>query len=270
MAIPYYDGVQLAHDGYLVPRGSSSPFVNIYPRTIGGVLQESGVVDKGFTLKAYIIPPANATRSDIEVKMNELNEILGARQAKDLVVAGNTYYKATAGRANYDPFVTTKFIRFEIDFVLGDQNAGALTPRQLTLPNLEGFSRGRTMTFRTKMETGTYKTFTFWHNFDNVKNFEIELNVKHSTRFGGHSNIVRRGGFERITCSGWLLGPEVSNRRNVEAYFFNIMNGPLGRVGTLNVGTDQIRRAFLTELNVEDTQQFSLKYTLTFLSSLQC
>ena len=143
----------------------------------------------------------------------------------------------------------------------------------MTVPGLEDFTRGRKMSFINEMEDGTTRTFEFWHNFDMIKNLETQITIKRTTEIEGQSpsKVIRVGGFEKVICQGWIIGPEVETRRNLEAYWYNIMNGPMGRLGTLNIEDNQtIENCVLTNMDVEDSTHIAVRYTLTFLVSLQC
>lgn len=271
MGVAIFDDDEISHDSYIVPKGSSNPLVTIYPRTIGGLIQESGVVEKIITLKSYLIPPKlGNTRSYVEDFMHNLNEQIGGKEAT-LECNGNQYLKANVKGINYDTFITKDFIRYGIDFELNDQNDGEEI-RQLDVPDLLGFSRGRTITFETQLSDLSYRTFTFWHNFDQVQNLETNVTISHSEQYGGAGKVIRNGGFENIICNGWIIGPETNNRKNLEAYFYNIMNAVVGRLGTIDINNGEriITNAFLKDMNPEDNCNPTLRYTLTFLASLQC
>lgn len=271
MGLAVFDGDVIATDAYLSMRGTSQPSVIIYPRTIGGILQESGVVQKNLTLHAYMVPPSNSTREDIEDYFHLLNEQIGSKEA-DLSVNDNVYLDANVSNIDYDRIIVDKFCRYTIDFELNNQNGDTNTIRQLSVPDLVNFSRGRKAVFTTEMEDGSSRSFTFWHNMDVVKPFNTEITVKISTnQLGVTGKVIRVGGFERIVCMCWIIGPDVHPRKNIESYFYNIINGPLGRIGTLVIdGTQTIEKCVLTEFSMDTTPQSSLRYELSFLASLQC
>lgn len=270
MSQPTFDGDVIGHGGHLILNGSSAPEITIYPRTIGGIIQESGVVDRTVSLQTYIIPPPSATRGDVENYFNLLNELIGVKEA-DLQVNDNTYIDANVKSIDYDKFITNKFTKYVVNFQLNDQDTGS-TVRQLTVPEIVGFTRGRPLRFKTVMDDNSERTFTFWHNFDNIRNFETQVTVKPSNQFGGSSRVIRVGGFEKHICSGWIIGPNtINNRRNIEAYFYNIINGPLGKIGTLYLSDGRIiYKAFLSDFSMEDSSAVAVKYELTFIVSLQC
>jgi len=258
----------ISHDSYIVFKATNQPIVITYPRTIGGILQESGVVDKSILLKSYLITPNGATRLSLENYFHLLNEKMGSKE-DILSVNGNTYLGANARSITFDRYKINKFTKYDIEFELNDQdNAGII--RQLPATGLEGFNRGRKMEFVTVMPDGSSKTFTFWHNFDNVRNFETQITLRRSNEYGT-GRIIRVGGFEKIICMGWIIGPDIQNKKNIEAYFYNIINGPFGRLGTLyHDGTKIAENCILTEFSMDDTTKFTLNYELTFLVSLQC
>jgi hypothetical protein len=258
----------ISHDSYIVFKATNAPVIITYPRTIGGILQESGVVEKGILLKSYLITPDGATRLSLENYFHLLNELIGSKE-DTLSVNGNTYPKVNVRSISYDRYKINKFTRFEIDFELNDQDTDGVI-RQLPATGLENFNRGRKLTFTTAMPDGSSKTFSFWHNFDNIRNFETQVTIKRSNEYGT-GRVIRVGGFEKIICMGWIIGPDIQNRKNLEAYFYNIINGPLGRLGTLyHDGTKVAENCILTEFSMDDSTKFALNYELTFLVSLQC
>ena len=267
MSIALFDGDEISSESYCVFNGSSQPDIITFPRTIGGLIQESGIVEKVINLKSYIIMPVGKTRADVEDYFHQLNEKVGAKEAS-LIVNDNEYLLANGKGIDFDFNPTNRFAKFNAQFHLNNQDTSGVI-RQLTCPGLEGFTRGRKSTFVTTMEDGTEKTFTFWHNFDVVKNLEVQIKLADPTRLQT-SNIIRTGGFEKIICRGWIVGPEVDARRNLEAYFYNIMNGPLGRIGSLSIDGNLIENAFFSDFSNEDTNRSSSYYECSFLTSLQC
>lgn len=272
MGVAYFGTDQISHDSYVVPRGTSNPQITTYPRTVGGIIQESGVVEKTLILKSYIIPPTGSTRQSLEDFFHLLNEKIGNRE-DNLTVNGNVYLNANVKKIDYDNFITSGFVRFTVEFQLNNQNTGSVI-RQLDVPDLQNFSRGRKLRFVTQEDDGTYRTFEFWHNFDNIRNLDTQITIKQDRPYGGSSRVIRVGGFENIICSGWIIGPDegvASCRRNLEAYWYNILNGPLGRVGRLVYDdSTYTEKAMFTNLSVTDTTHPTVKYDLTFLASLQC
>jgi hypothetical protein len=267
MGKAYFGSDLLASDSYIVFRASSQPKITTYPRTVGGIIQESGVVKKSIALRSFQIFPDGTTRTDVEEYFHLLNERINNRE-DTLTIHGNTYPYANVSDNDFDFFITKKFVKFTINFELNNQDSGVV--RQLPCPGLVNFSRGRKMRFVSLSDWGAAQTFHFWHNFDLTKNLNVSLSFRNPSR-ESRSKVERAGGFEKITCHGWIIGPEIENRRNIEAYFYNIVNGPLGRLGDLYIdGGQVINNCILTDFTMEDTVRFSLHYELTFLASLQC
>lgn len=272
MGIPYFDGDQIAHDAYLVLSGSSNPNAIIYPRTIGGILQESGVVEKTAKLRCYLIPPESG-RYQIESYMHELNEKIGSKEA-DLEVNGNTYLNMNVESIEYDRILVNNFIRFDINFKMSEQNEGG-SIRQLSVPDLQMFSRGRKGTFDCTLDDGEEPTFNFWDNLDIIDSFETQITLKRSgnQELNAESRglVIRRGGFEKTVVLGWVIGPENNTRQNLEAYFYNMINGPLGRLGTFKLDGRTIKeKTVFSSVSMEDTTNKTIKYELGFVTSLQC
>lgn len=283
MGIPVYDGDQVGNDGYAILSGSSVPRVIIYPRTLGGYILESGVVTKKLALKTYLVPPTGTTRLERENFYNLLNEQVAGKSAT-LELNGNEYLNCDVGSIDYELSpVSMEAMRYTINFVLGDQNESG-TIRQLAVPDLSDFSRGRKATFVTELEDGDERTFNLWHNVDKIRNLEVKITIHATKSFGGGSRTVRRGGFERIMVDAWIKFDDeagVETRKSVEAYFYNVINGPLGRVGTLIlaaptsiIGNSQSKNifnhVFFESMTMGSETHATLKYQITFLSSLQC
>lgn len=264
MSALIFDGDEISHNSYLVLRGYSQPRVITYPRTIGGLLQESGIIQKTIQAHSYLIPPPSGTRLDVENFFHLLNEKL-AQKESDITVNGNTYLKANCRDIEYGEDIVDNYIRYVINFELNSQQSTS-TRRQLSVPGLENYSRGRKLRFDT--EDG--KSFHFWHNFDNIRKLETQISFK-TTNPDKINKVVRVGGFERIKCIGWIIGPDVQTRRNLEAYFYNIMNGPIGMIGNLyHDGVLIAENCFLEEMTHENSTAIAIRYELTFLASVQC
>lgn len=274
----------IATDAYLEPRGLSNPRLISYPRTVGGIIEESGILEQSLLLHCYMIGNPLHTRTILENMMHELNEIVGPvgsqgdiyQYSGSLSVNGNTYNNVYIKTITYGPVINNVTIQYTIEFILADQNTGnqfnntGSTINQLSCSGLKNFSRGRKMTFTTQLSDGTFRTFNFWHNFDNLKHYETYLVIKHSFSYGGHARVIKVGGFEKIVCDGWLADDDCP-RQFIEAYFYNMINGPLGRIGTLVVDNSQtITNAFLQYVTTENTPRSACKYQLIFIASLQC
>jgi len=266
MGKAYFDSYEVSHDSYVVLSGSSEPEITLLPRTIGGYVEESGIVEKRLQLKSTLIFPDGKKRKDIELLMHSFNELIAFREGS-LVVNGNTYLNAIMSGNVQNKEFFDKFIRYDMDFILGNQDTG-ITIRQLVPSQLIGFSRGRKMRFTNELSDGSTRTFNFWHNFDLIKNYEIEVSLTNPDRMET-SRVIRTGGFEKIECSGWLIGPQ-TNRQSIEAYFYNILNGPLGRVGTLYIDDQTINNCFLSNFSMDGTPNPNVRYELSFIASIQC
>jgi len=265
MSIAYFNGDQISNDSFVTFSATGRVIVETYPRTIGGVLKESGIVDRNLTLHSYLVLPDSATRLDLENFFNSLNEQIGPGSGT-LQVNGNTYNNLVVNSINYDTFKTKKFIRYTVGFKFEDQTDDGVI-RQLNVPNLQDFSRGRKLRFDS-YEDG--KSFHFWHNFDNIRTLETSVRQK-NPGVDENSRVTKTGGFEKITCYGWILGPEQNTRQNFEAYFYNIINGPLGKLGTLYHDGEKIAEyAMFTEFSMDDSLGTGINYVLSFLTSLQC
>ncbi len=271
MAFPTFDGDQISTDSDAILSGRSIPFIILYPRTIGGIIQESGVVDKDLDLRSYLIPPKGTSRKEVENFQTQLNELIGAKTQKNLIVHDNVYPNCDVQSIDHDKNIVSNFLRYSIRFKIGDQNTAGLI-RQIDTPGLTDFSRGRRLSFKSRIDDFSDRTFDFWHNQDTFRNFDTEITVKYTDSFGGGSRVIKAGGFERFVSECWIIGqdePE-ANRKNMEAHFFNMINGPLGRLGSLFVQGTELKNVFFESVNMQAPSGVGQRYTLTFLKSLAC
>ena len=122
MSEAYFDGDQISHNSYIVPNGTNTPRIITYPRTIGGILQESGVTEKRLQLRSYLIPPDGGSREDVENYFHELNERIGSKEAT-LLVNGNHYPNCSVENIQYEDKIVKNFIRFDVNFLLWNRKA---------------------------------------------------------------------------------------------------------------------------------------------------
>jgi len=274
--IPYFikadsTEIQLGHDGYGIWRGSSNANITIYPRTIGGIIKPSYAIEKNLTLNAYMIPPSDTTRTRVEYFFHQLNEEIGAAEGS-IRISGNTYEHVYTSGINPDFYITKDFIRYTIDFIVGNQDTNG-EYAQKSVPDLYDLGRGRKLKFTTKMLDETERTFEFWHNVDNVRALEVDVAVQESGKDGKTGKIIRAGGFERISCQCWFTTFAENTRQTIEAYLFNMINGPLGQIGTFVVdapGENTYNNCFLEGVSMGEELFRGARYELTFLTPLQC
>ena len=103
---------QISHDSYIVFKATNSPIIVTYPRTIGGILQESGIVEKSIDLKSDIITPDGATRLSLENFFHLLNE--KERLSKEIIPTREFFIRAHERKLfNVDPHggVETEYCR---------------------------------------------------------------------------------------------------------------------------------------------------------------
>jgi len=274
--IPYFTNsdneiIQLGHDGYGLWTGSSAPNVKTFPRTIGGIIKPSNQISKTVTANIYLVPPSGTTKTRVEYFQYQLNEEL-AKSPGTLLLSGNSYENVYVAGINFDPVITNNFLRYTIDFVLGDQDDGGVV-NQLTAPDLYNFSRGRTLSFTTTQLDDEEKTFDFWHNVDSVRNLEVGISVLNSGKDGKEGKVIKSGGFEKISCACWFVTFNSDSRTSIEAYLYNMLNGPLGQVGTLVYnapGNNTWNNCFLQGIRMGDELFAGARYELEFLTPLQC
>lgn len=281
--IPYFCGLRLAHSAEIVAMDASvQPIVKVYPRTIGAVLKGGGVVSKTITLSCRVIPPQGTSRAALEQFMHTLNEQFGPMKGV-LLVDGNEINDCAIARINYEPKIVNNYLVYTIDFEMGVQILSGETPpeetgpRQLVPLRLLSDTRGRPAQFVKTYGSGldeVTRTFNFWHNVDIVRNLENRLNIELHDKYDKDQSIKFNGGFETITAYCWMTAaPQYQEdgwRQTIGAYFYNIMNGPLGDIGTLYLGGNTIETCLFTNFKMTEAHPTSARYELTFLVSLQC
>jgi len=274
--IPYFtnsDGeiLQLGHDGYGVWNGSSSPNIKTFPRTIGGIIKPTNQISKNVTANIYLVPPSDTTKTTVEYFQYQLNEKL-AKSPGTLSLSGNSYSNAYPVSTNFDPVITDGYIRYTIDFLLGDQDSCGVV-NQLSTPDLYELGRGRSLSFTTTQLDDTENIFYFWHNVDSIRNLEMNITETNSGKDGKEGQVVKSGGFERIACECWFIMFDNETRTSIEAYLYNMINGPLGQVGTLIYnapGDNTWNNCFLQNIRMDDKIFAGARYNLEFLTPLQC
>lgn len=280
LGIPYFCGDRLAHNAEVTAMyGNVQPIVKVYPRTIGGVLKGGGTVSKTLTLTCRVIPPADTSRAALEQFMHTLNETFGP-QIGTLEIDNNEFLNCAINRIDYEPKIVNNYLVYTIEFELGVQLDGPLpgpTPRQLVPSMLFADTRGRpaqfTKTYGEGLDAVT-RTFDFWHNVDIIRNLENRLTIELFDKNSKDKSIKFNGGFETVTAYCWMKAAQEHQeegwRQTVGAYIYNIMNGPLGDMGTLRLGGNVIDLCLFTDVKLTELWPTSARYELTFLVSLQC
>lgn len=278
--IPYFCGDRLAHNAEITSMAANvQPIVKVYPRTIGAILKGGGTAKKTLTLTCRVIPPSGVSRADVEQFMHTLNENFGPRMGT-LEVDNNEYLNCAINRITYDPKIVNNYLIYDIEFDLGVQLDGPLpnnVTRQLVPSKLFADTRGRPAQFIKTYGEGldeVTRTFNFWHNVDIVRNLENRLTIELFDKYSKDESIKFNGGFETITAYCWMKAAgedqEDGWRQTVGAYLYNIMNGPLGDMGTLTLGGNVISFCLFTDVKLTGVWPTSARYELTFLVSLQC
>ena len=263
--VPYFNGDPLCHNGLITSMNASvQPIMTVYPRTIGGVLKAGGVNTKTISLDCSIITPTDATRSECEDLMNTINEKFGPATGT-LVVDDNSYPNCSVNGIKYDSKIVDNFIKFSIEFRLGDQTDASITPLHLYED-----TRGRVGSF-TVEDKGT---FTLLHNVDITRDLANDLTIKIADKDDSDEVMTFSGGFETITAYCWMKAAgdqqEDGWKQTVGAYIYRIMTEVVGEMGTLSLGTSVINNCLFTDVTLNEVWPTSARYQLTFLVSLQC
>lgn len=260
--IPYFCGMQFADNAEITSmEGNCNPVIKIYPRNIGGIVKSTGVVSKTITINCRAIAPSNITRSELEDKMNAINEKFTPLNG-DLYIDGNTYNDCVIKSISYSNKFVNNFLQYDIVFSLGEQFTNVIQPQELY-----DFSRGR----KGIVSIDGQNDFELWHNIDIVRNFESSLVTKILGNYYKDLQMGVNGGIEHITAYGWLrTDSNYGWKQSVTAYIYNIMQNIVGEIGTLRLGTSTIKYCLFTSVKLIELKSNSARYTLDLLTSLQC
>lgn len=265
---PTFKGQEFAHNASVTSMdGFCSPVLKSYPRNIGVVIRDPGVVYRTLGLRCVIVPPETATRSDIENFMNDLNEGFVCKGKSDLFINGNTFKNCAIESIDYDT-TFRNLLLFDANFVFGQQAEDA-TCRQIILKNFSSMSRGRAGTFTTSYGDNAGNVL---HIFNNVDIFRhLRANVRMKAYENREKYVDVDGSYEEINCLCWAYtNVEIDWKQSIEGYIYNIMFGPLGDIGTLVVNETEIENCMLTGVKLNTVHPTSASYELTFIASLQC
>lgn len=266
-------GRSLAHNAEIKGMsGTSNVTMKIYPRTIGAVISPTGINKRTVSVECRAIVGGGVSRTNLELKMNSFNEFF-LPKIGTLEIDENEYYNCAINSISYNPKVVKNYLIFTVEFELGVQKESDVTvPRQIIPATLFADTRGRTAKF-TSTDTG--RVFNFWHNMDIVRNAENIVIAKIYDPEGKEQSLRQQGGIEKIIATCWMKSSSENQhegwRQTVGSYMFNIMHGPLGELGTLEIGnTTMVSNCILNEVKLEGIWPTSARYGLVFTASLQC
>lgn len=268
--IAYFCGKQLGHVCNLAGMGGSvNAVVKTYPRAVGVVVRSGNAVTKTVTVDCVCIPPKSASRADLETYMNTFNETVATQQGS-LVIDDNEYLDCVISSVNYGFDILNNFVKYTVAFELGIQSTDD-TVRYLTpslLYQLSGVYRGGTFTNKAG------SVLKIWHNMDIVRNLENTVVRKIYDGRKKDFKLSVQGGVEKIKAACWLRSPmedqEPGWKQTVGAYIYNIMEGAVGEIGTLQLGTGTIENCLLQGVSLTEMGVTSARYELDFVASLQC
>ena len=267
--IPYFCDNQLAHGGQVANlNGSATTIVKSFPRVIGVLIKAGGQITRDIKISCYIVAPDISSRSDVENYQHSFNELHG-KNTGNLVIDDNVFLDCAIKTVEFNLDIVKKWLRYDVNFSLGQQQS-TNTKRQLTPSNLYNFTRGRKATFTSSEDN---KIFNIWHNIDIVRNLENIVYLQLYDKDGKNYIQHRNGGVENIVCDCWILtDTEAGWRQTVSAYMYNLINGPLGNLGTLNIDSGEviIERCQLVGVELVGVFATSARYRLSFLVSLEC
>jgi hypothetical protein len=266
--IPTYNGDVIATSAVITKMsGSNSPVVKVFPRTIGCLLKQTGINSLSILLNCNLII-SDVTRANIENYMNLLNERL-VNKRSELFIDDNIYKNCIVKNISYSEKFVNNYLIYDIDFELSDQNTNVQTTRQLVPGKLYDLNTGRKMTF-----TVGSQEFDFWHNTDLVRNLEVDAYVKVYDKDLSYYYSRTVGGVEKIVCKCWVRATSEDQhdgwKQTIGAYIYNMMLGPLGKIGSLSLGGNTINYCLMTGVELEEVYPTSARYSVTFITSLQC
>ena len=267
-----YVGKRFFDSAYGVITGSSEPKIETISRTSGMVVRESLVYNRTIAVSGWKMLPSNYTRKDLESYMHRMAEVFGCNKG-DLYVSGNTYPNAVLSGWSIDEWDYNRTLKGTLTFDITEQ----VQDNQFTVENIHRWSNAYPAHFQVKNYiTGKIHNFEFRQH---VFSTPMLLPKAASKSEDGHENerySVRAG--LNLSCKAWVFYGDPNqgihlnaSRKNLEAYFYNIICGPLGRIGTLNVTGNIYNNAFFQSFSQDDTgTQHFATYSLKFILSPQC
>jgi len=255
----YFNGVKLANIVNITDMGASVNVENVFfVKKIGCLVKPSGYPAKTMTLSCVQILPKGIKRSAIETLMNDFNESIAGVTA-DITMAGNTFINCTPVGVSYNVFGEN--LLFDVSFVLGEQSYN-----QLSVTEVCEIKGGRIGSFK---PDSMGSTFNFYSNCDMVRNVQFESIAKISEETNDYK-YEQTGGVETIVVECWANTTSGENLHDLLAYMYNIMNCPIGLVGTFTLGGKSIENCIINSATMNEVLIAGLRYTVVLTASLQC
>lgn len=274
--VPIFNGMVMAHNARITGMsGTVQPIIKVYPRNIGAVIKCGGIVEKTMSVDCRMISPPTTSRAELEDFMNRYNEKFGPVKGT-LFIDDNHYKDCAINSIKYSTDITSGYLVASVEFNLGVQTEtdapAQLVPGKL-FANINGRPGKFTVTDGEGVD-GTSKVFNIWHNMDITKDLENRLvmeiyDIHHKDR-----TIKINGGVETITAYCWMIAEKSEQEdgwlQTVGAYMYDMINGPLGSMGTLELGGKVMTNCLWTQVKLTETSPTGARYELTFVTSLQC
>lgn len=237
-------------------------------------VRESGKYDLKIDVTGWkLLPSGCQTRNYVENYLMEMAEVMGCRKG-NLKVSGNTYPNAVLSGWSIDDEDVHNRITGTMTFDISEQTRN----NQFTVQNIYAYTKGTNEAFFIAKDyiTGIEKTFEFRQHIYCIPKL-LPKAVKKDNEDDANKVYSGRAGLE-IDAAGWCVYgdpggsyPLNESRKNLEAYVYNCLTGPLGLVGTFRATGNDYTNSFFSNVSMsDDGPNPYFNWKLNFLVSPQC
>jgi len=261
MSQVFYGGSKIAGIGKLTVSGSGKAIVRTIPNTYGALITPNSNPTRNITVNCFD-NIANKTKNNIEVIHYSLSRFLASNKTnKNLQVNGNTYTDVSIASNAFDQVTHNEYYTFKISAII-NHTQGLLN----------------SLVSRNQIRVGTF-TYNFYGldgslattTFIIIGNYEVANSVsfiqqeKPRISFDDGRFRNHQGGFNSLKLDCWTTG---CPPKDMESYMVNILIGPLGRSGTLNISGKTFENVILNNVSSQEFVGRSMKYSLEFISTI--
>ena len=257
---PYINGIQVADHGWASFSASAEGQGVTFPRGRGVFLKEMQIPTVTLRLHCWSI---FETIQAMEAFFNQdiPNRFTG-NSLHTLFISGNNYYNCSLNgynRTNQDKLTA----QYTFEFTLGDQGTGTITADLKNGAGTEAIFTVPAVQIldRTLRSAGT---FHFWsHAYSSVNTQWLVTDEVGSI----HTLKVLGGGLSELSLAGWVIGPDIGTRKNLEKYFLSMTLNPCGRFGSLVVSGCSYNPALMVSMDMGEEDKKIIEYNARFLTS---
>lgn len=264
MYYPTYGLKPISQYGYATLSGTSNPEIVTYPRSRGALVRPSKIVEKNINLNCVWIFGSNATMSDVESYQHRLMEHFSSSSKSTLTINGLSIENCAVNDASVSA-VKAGVMFYTVDISIGQQHAypeqGEITHSQFSGYPTLGAQRSGTFT-----PEGS-GPFTLGQRVEKFHNAKFEVTQDLPASWAIENRIKHNGGTEEIRVRGWITN---ETRQALMTFAYNVINGPLGKIGTLSIGGNTTQYAVMRDFSMEPIKGGSMYWDATFITSLQC